>query len=718
MILFYSDWGRYPTAIPDVKTTNKSFLDYCETLRQMGVKNYLWPLQLMQPKLQGVDPFSEDLTLEQQAMIRKECKFNLIYFLREIYRIDSSGMAKMFKANRGSMGIVWCFLLNITVMVEQPRQTGKSVTVDGIEIWLLNFRYVESEVTLFTQNIPLRVRTIERIKRAQKLLPKWLNPTVKDDADNSEILTCRLLGNKYKCFVGQDKEDRAKIVGRGDTIPYGHIDEAPFVANIQISLPVFLSAHIAAKENLTKSDIPHGIIITTTSGDTVTKPGVFMYMYRNAAFRWNEIILMNCENKDDVYKVVSINSNAGAEGDVRVSIVLSHRQLGYTDEWLRQAIAITGGTVAKINQDYFNIWDSGGVDSPIDKELLAVIEKSEMDYKYAEISSEGYALFWYIEKDEIDGYMENAQVILGSDTGNASGRDANALCLVDVSSLAVIAESNINEANLHTYGIWVARLLIRFPNITLIVENKSTGQYMMDAVALYLIAERIDPFKRIFNRVVDEHLTMKTAYDSIQAPVSKQTETLYRTYKQYFGFITSGSSRQFIYDTVLTASVKATSHLIKSKTLSTQLRSLVMVNNRVDHPKGGHDDAVIAWLLCNWLLRYGKNLQHYGLNVTKVMSLVSTSGASLSKEELDKQLKLNIVLNEIETLKERLENTLSLVEEGRLENHLHRKVKEANTLGDTGCNLDKILETIRAKRKVSVNTKTYNPTYNNQYLMF
>lgn len=50
-----------------------------------------------------------------------------------------------------------------------------------------------------------------------------------------------------------------------------------------------------------------------------------------------------------------------------------------------------------------------------------------------------------------------------------------------------------------------------------------------------------------------------------------------------------------------------------------QILGLVIRNGRVDHPIGGRDDMVIAWLLSFWILSLGKNLHHYGINVRDIL---------------------------------------------------------------------------------------------------
>ena len=77
MILFQEDWKKYPRAIADYSTKQRTFFDMSVILRDMGVKNHLFPLALINPELQGVDPFDyANLTVDQMAMIALECKLN------------------------------------------------------------------------------------------------------------------------------------------------------------------------------------------------------------------------------------------------------------------------------------------------------------------------------------------------------------------------------------------------------------------------------------------------------------------------------------------------------------------------------------------------------------------------------------------------------------------------------------------------------------------
>jgi hypothetical protein len=60
----------------DIKTRNKSFLKMALILKEKNVKNNKFFLELKDESLSQVDPFSKNLTKDQQAAIFIECSRN------------------------------------------------------------------------------------------------------------------------------------------------------------------------------------------------------------------------------------------------------------------------------------------------------------------------------------------------------------------------------------------------------------------------------------------------------------------------------------------------------------------------------------------------------------------------------------------------------------------------------------------------------------------
>jgi hypothetical protein len=105
--------------------------------------------------------------------------------------------------------------------------------------------------------------------------------------------------------------------------------------------------------------------------------------------------------------------------------------------------------------------------------------------------------------------------------------------------------------------------------------------------------------------------------------VNRRSSDIGKRYRKYFGFATSGSgatSRAELYSDTLTTAMQRSCTKMRDKTLIDQALSLIVKDGRVDHPRGQHDDMVIGWLLCHWLMTKATNLQFYGIDSRCILS--------------------------------------------------------------------------------------------------
>ena len=168
----------------------------------------------------------------------------------------------------------------------------------------------------------------------------------------------------------------------------------------------------------------------------------------------------------------------------------------------------------------------------------------------------------------------------------------------------------------------MAEWFIRFENILGIIERRSTGVTVLDQLLLILPSAGIDPFTRLFNRCVNDAEEEPDRFKDVQVPFARRSQDIYVRYKKHFGFATSGSgitSRSELYSTTLQSAAKQVGDVVTDKITIDQILSLEIRNGRVDHPRGEHDDMVIAFLLGFWWLTQGKNLSFYGLDISKVL---------------------------------------------------------------------------------------------------
>lgn len=622
MILFLEDWAKYPTAFPDFNTKNKSFIEFAAKLKIMGITNHLFPLALINPRLQGVDPHDPAVLNDanMMTMIALECKINPWYFFREVARApgESGEDAISLRANRGNIALFWCFFNHVLFLLMQIRQTGKSLNMDMLNVGLMNFWTKKTTIGLLTKDDGLRARNIQRLKDIMDELPPYLDRRQRGDANNTEEITINVLGNKLKAFLPQASKKLALNTGRGFTMSIFENDEGPFQANCHISIPAALAAGGAAREAAERAGAPYGTIFTTTAGVKSTPEGAFMYDLFQTAAPMTERFY-DCKNIEELRDVVT----KAAHGEYRVAGVYNHTMLGYSDEWLRRKISDALATGENASADFMNRWADSSGDNPIPKELLERIENSQTEPVWTEFLTEGYMIRWYISREQVQDHLVHRNFVISMDTSNASGRDDISVLFLDPEDLSVLGAATVSETNLFQFAIWVGKLLIRFIRAVLIIEYKSSGVAIVDYLLDFLPAKGIDPFKRMFNRAINEPEADSVRHDEVKLSMNRRRSDVYVKYKSCFGFNTSGTgltSRKDLYSTTLMDGLKKAAHNVKDRQLIDQFQTLRTINNRTDHAQGKKDDMVISWLLAIWMLTNGRNLVEYGIDATKIMS--------------------------------------------------------------------------------------------------
>lgn len=703
MLLYLEDWRRYPTAIVHESTSNKSFVRLSALYRKMGIKNHTFMLALLNPELEHVDPFDPNLTAEQILMVVEEAAENPWYHFREIARAPGKAgdMAQPVEANRANIALWWSFFNHIQFLLVQPRQTGKSFSTDTLMVWLLFVRCLKTKINLLTKDDKLRRENIDRLKEIIGELPPYLDLRSREDTTNGEEITIKALGNHYQTNVPRSSEKDANNLGRGITTPVVHIDEPPFQRHIGLAVMAMLASMGNVIERAQAANAPYGVIMTTTAGMRNDPSGAWVYKnIVQASAPWSELFL-DCANLDELKVMVRRNSPAGK---LQINGTFDHRQLGKTDEWLRDKIehAMQEGETAE--RDYLNIWTSGNERSPFSKDVTEAINNSKRGADYEQGFPEGYILRWYIPREKIAETMANGKFVMGVDTSEASGRDDICLAIVNVATGGLVCAGSFNETNIFTFSQWLANLMIDYENITAIIERRSTGIAVLDMLVIRLQQAGIDPFKRLFNRIVndqDESETNLEKMREIKAAMYGRDEYFYSTRKQHFGFATSASgltSRTGLYTTTLKEATKNHASKIHDQMLIQQLLGLVNKDGRIDHASGEHDDMVIAWLLANWFITTGKHLSHYGIDSRLVLSEARPVKA-MSQEDYYQKVEQDAIRREIEEIYEKMMNETDENASLRLELRLRTLDKRLILQDDDAYSLDDLLRSARESRR-------------------
>lgn len=680
MILHLSDWKRYPSAIVDTDTKNRSFVELADKYRAMGIKNYFFHLALLQPELKGIDPFDKTLGIEIQTKILAECVNNPWYYFREILRLPAAGgMPTPLRGNRGNIGTYWCYFNHIDVALVQPRQTGKSVGADGANGYVINVAGRRATFQLITKDHDLRVKNVQRLKDIRDLLPAYINPFDKKiDSNNQLGYTANIYENKMTTGVAQMVEAAALNLGRGSTSESNQVDEGPFCSLIHITMDPFLSSGNAARANAAANGAFYGNIFTTTAGKLDTKEGAYMYNMFTGGMDLDERILFDAGSTPAAQKMV----NVGSKGEKpMVYICLSHIQLGYSNEWLYANMANSNAKGDSADRDYFNRWTTGSLRSPLTTKTLETIRESLKNSEHVEITPRGYCVQWYIPEKDIEQRLSSGHFVLGNDTSEGVGKDACTMYLTDSYTLETIATIALSETNIYSFIDWFGELMLKYPKIIAIPERKSQGVTLIDSLIVKLISNNINPFSRIYNTVIEDglHLSDPEEFGFLSREPITWPSWVADRYKTRFGYGTASGGRHKrdnLYLETLTRAAKLTATKMYDGVLIREIAALVEKNGRIDHPTKGHDDMVIAYLLSMWFILHSKNLDYYGIT--------NPAGGAVPYDEVKTdENKTPVTLlrdREQERIREAIRTKLHLIEEEEDEFNIQIHVAQIRVL--------------------------------------
>ena len=701
MILFEEDWyKKHPGAIVDTKTKNVSWLRIAGLYKRMGIKNHAFMLALHDSTLQGIDPFDPELTQDQKLRIARECKVNPWYWFREVMTVPAKASNKriQFRANRANIATLWLAFNHITGYLIQPRQTGKSLTGDGLDAYMLNTGAANSDLSLITKDEKLRIKTSLQVRELITLTPKYLQLLSKKDIKNNERVTINALGNSLNLYVGRNDKKAADNLGRGMTTPIIRIDEFAYIYNIDITLPTLLASSTAAREEAAEAGSHYYTLFTTTPGKLNIKEGIFAHDVYQKSVRWSEKFL-DQPNIESLKNLINKNSL----GYDVVLLEFNHRQLGFTDEWLIERVKAALSSGENAESDFFMKWIAGTLSSPVPKNILNIIVRSRIIEPNVEIAKGGYIINWFVNNHELNNLKVNGFLSIGLDTSDALGGKNDDIALVIRNTLtgAVVGGGRYNETNLAAFADFLVWLLEEYPNSILIPERRSSATAIMDFMFRIMIAKKMNPFKRIYNLIV-QNLEVNQQYKKETLDRMPTLETLSK-HKRKFGYATSSKgehSREFLYGNIFKIALSYTADTVRYGPLISQIASLKIKNNRIDHGEDEHDDLVFSWLLAMFFIIMGKNTEYYGMKFNHKLNIIVDSEVGdgvENKEKVQEQLRLK---NTMTDLIEKLKATKNEIMATKLINKIRKLETKIDTSILTNVNIDSILDGIKIAKRV------------------
>ena len=591
----------YPNAIYDWNTPNKSFLNVQKQLELNGVKNNAFHLILLNPLLQGVDPYDENLTFEQVMMIMQECKLNLFYYLREVVRIEEDGGAIVhFRMDRGTLASTYCFINNINHYLMKPRQTGKTVGICAELSWAFKYRAVNSGFLFGNYKPEMSVKNLRTMKNILKSLPGYMANAGTESVDNAgktirktdNVKTYSEPGSNNMAMIAGSANtlDAAETVGRGYTQAYQYLDEAEFIKFIDIIVKVSGMSFNTASANAEKNGSGYCRIFSTTPGDLGNDKTCKRAMeIVNDSIVWNEQFYDMPVN--EFKELIRRRSKFRV-----VYIEYHYRQLGLGEDWFVRACSNVGNDINKIKREILLQRFSGNSDSPFNPEDIEYLVENKKKPLFTKKVSRIYDILFYEKPKKKRLYF------LSIDPSEGTGGDNYAFTVMDPYTLQVVAEFRSPYMTIHGCSDLVQFLVEKyFPKVLIIVERNRNGGAVIEVLKrtplrhmIYSSPEANSDNSRIRDKL-DENGFIKDEF----------------VRNKYFGANTTSSTRTVMMNILMDA-VQFAKNIVNTEYIVDDVTNLVVKNNKIQAATGQHDDSVMSWLICLYIYYYGEKLERYG----------------------------------------------------------------------------------------------------------
>lgn len=575
-----------------MSTTNKSFLEVHQYLKDSGIANNKFMLVLLDPDLAKIDPHDPNLNTAYKTKVLRECLYNPWYYFREVVRIPDSGQASgvKFELNRGNLSLIFCLMMNLNTFLEQPRQTGKTISSLCWYLYLFNFGTANAEMSFLNKKLDDSKLNLQRIREIRDLLPSYLKMDQAFAPDGSKVrgknnvetLQHPVNNNRIRTVASARNKVAAASLMRGRTTPIIYIDEYGFIQYNNIIYTNMVPAFNTASTNAKRNGTPYGMLITTTPGLLTTDEGIEAFTLKETATpfseRWYDL------SKEQIYDIIASNTNSNF-----VYIKYNYQQLGKSEQWFKDLCITMRKDWDAIRREVLLEWSSSSENSPFRSEDLDTIKG---------LLRQPINTVLLLNKYEFKIYEKinlKYPPLVGVDVSGGYQRDSSAITVVDSYTTRVTAELNSNFISTPELAMIIYEIVSKWlPNAVVNIERN--GGFGSSVIARLLqTSVRKNLFYTIKDKIVEERIT--------GAQIHKRTQKT-----KVYGSDSTKSEREQLIE-ILRDRVEYHKDKIISPTIYEELCGMeVKKNGKVEHSSNTHDDQVFSWLWALYIYYYGGDL--------------------------------------------------------------------------------------------------------------
>ena len=582
------------------ETTNQSFIDMFNYLKNTGRNNHSFHLAIYDPDLIGIDPRDPNLNRIYKNKVMRECIVNYWYFIREVVRIPVQGGVTSggirYKLHRGNLALSFLFTNNYNVFLELPRQNGKTTAALIYYLWVYNFGTSNSEIMFVNKKHDDSKRALTDLKKYRDALPTYLQMSEAIDREGKRVKVSNTAtymehpknGNRIRTAPGARTKQLANNLGRGCTMPLQYYDEFAWILYNKEIYMAAVPAFSTASKNARMNSSPYGILITTTPGDLTTNEGKFAEFMKNNATPWIE----------DYYDYDGQQLEALRQANTASSffyVKYTYQQLGRGEDYFKQMVVDLQQDWAVIRREVLLEWTTANMNCPFGQEDLDII-KSLCKPPIHTILLGNVGQF---QMQIYEPYNTNYPPIMGVDVSGGYQKDASAITIIDSKTTKVIATFNCNY--------------ISSPDLARVIYEIVT-KYMPNAI---VNVERNGGFGASVLATLKETSIKKNLYWEWKETVleqrypgdNKNLRNVKQTVKS-FGTDNTRDTRNKLIE-ILFERVELHKDKFNAQILHDEMEQMeTKPNGKIEHSSNSHDDQVFSYLMALYVWYLGVDIRN------------------------------------------------------------------------------------------------------------
>ena len=594
----------------DTGTSNKSFLQVAKDLKSLGIHNYYFMLEIYDYSLVNIDPYAENLTRDQISRIMTECTRNPWYYLREVCRIpDQGGVGIPFKANRGNIAQTWLTLHGIDSWLCLPRQQGKTISFLCLLSWAYSFGTNNSTFIFINKDSGNAKENLQRLKDIIDCLPEFLRfEQIMEEDENGKVKLVKAARNatsmkhpitKNRIIIKPKATsyESALSLARGLTSNILHFDEPEFTPYIKVIIENSVSTFETAARNAKKNGAMYCRAFSCTPGDLDTSMGQEAQEVLSHTTKWSEHMYdMRYDSlNDDKNELLQYVKNNGGNGIVYIEY--SYKQLGLTDEWLRNMYNKIQNPVV-VKREILLQRIRGSSDSPFDQEdieYMASMVQPIIDELYL---CDHFRFDIYKKLERLTPYL------VSIDCSTGTNGDSNAITVINPYTVRPDAEFKCPYIGETQFEKLIIELVQQhLPRACIIIERNSVGDGIID---------------HLLNSPIRSNLYFDKNKDLVEANLADQSNVVSMLKRQgdqkkFYGVYTDNKSREDMM-AILFRRVAEFKDDFVTKNITDDIAHLVRFKSgKVAAQVGFHDDSIMSYLIGMYVWYHGNNLSMWGI---------------------------------------------------------------------------------------------------------